>query len=216
MKQLILKTGDRYSRLVVVREDTPVGRNRRVVVACDCGTVKTVRVNDVRSGKTTSCGCYRNQRVAETITTHDMSHTPEYHTWWDMIARCHDVGHKSFKHYGGRGITVCDKWRISFTSFFNDVGPRPPGAKMIDREDNNAGYFPGNVRWVDDATSSQNTRRSWLWVICGTTYKTASHAAKTWGVSTSTIRQWCSGWKCYRTGKIYPPLKTCTRKLKYE
>lgn len=75
-----------------------------------------------------------------------------------MKARCYNSKHESFPHYGGRGITVCERWRNSFVDFLADVGPRPPG-KTLDRwPDKNGNYEPGNVRWATPKQQGRNTR----------------------------------------------------------
>lgn len=80
--------------------------------------------------------------------------TPEYRVWKGIIQRCTNPNRASWPYYGGRGITVCDRWRYSFEDFFEDMGPRPAGMS-IDRIDNDGNYEPGNVRW---ATSKQQVR----------------------------------------------------------
>lgn len=83
---------------------------------------------------------------------------PLYDVYMEMLARCHRPVHKRFADYGGRGITVCERWRADFWAFVADMGERPDGLS-IDRIDNDKGYFPANCRWANQSTQSKNRRR---------------------------------------------------------
>lgn len=83
--------------------------------------------------------------------------SPTYISWNSMIARCHREKHPYFADYGGRGISVCDRWRHSFANFLADVGERPPG-KTLDRVDVDGDYCPGNVRWATLTEQRWNRR----------------------------------------------------------
>lgn len=82
---------------------------------------------------------------------------PLYTVWQSMKNRCRQQSNPQWKDYGGRGISVCERWENSFQNFTADMGPRPPGY-VLDRIDNDKGYFPENCRWVDRVTSQRNTR----------------------------------------------------------
>ena len=89
---------------------------------------------------------------------HGMSGTPEWRAWRDMLSRCRCSGHKNFKDYGERGITVCPEWENSFINFFEDLGKRPTPKHSLDRKDNQKGYYPLNCRWATPKQQQRNKR----------------------------------------------------------
>lgn len=155
-----LLAGTRFGRLVVVR---PAGRSTTRNAAlfecrCDCGSVTIVLKTELTRGHTHSCGCLR---LTE-ITTHGMTKTPEYAIWRAMRARTTNPERKGFKHYGGRGITVCERWQ-TFENFYADMGMRPSSKHSLDRVDNEKGYEPSNVRWATHKEQHRNTRAN-VWI----------------------------------------------------
>lgn len=91
-------------------------------------------------------------------TKHGMYGSTEYRAWNHMKDRCQNPSSRAFQYYGGRGITVCDKWRNSFQAFLDDVGFRPDPHFTLDRINNQGNYEPGNVRWTDKKTQGRNRR----------------------------------------------------------
>ena len=122
---------------------------------CNCGIKKVIRIADVRSGRTKSCGCY-NRKLS---TTHNMTKTSEHRSWSDMKSRCTNNKHKRYKDWGGRGIMVCERWLNSFENFYADMGPKPTKAHSIDRIDNDGNYEPSNCRWATKKEQQGNSRR---------------------------------------------------------
>lgn len=94
--------------------------------------------------------------------------TPEYMIWGTMIQRCENPKNKKYAEYGGRGISVCSRWRKSFADFLADMGERPSSDYQLDRYPNNDGnYEPGNCRWASRQQNTQNTRRNRLLTLNG-------------------------------------------------
>lgn len=89
---------------------------------------------------------------------HHMRGTPEHYSWVGMIARCTDTNHASYENYGGRGISVCERWRNSFTAFYEDMGPKPTESHTIERKDNDGNYEPGNCKWATLQEQSRDKR----------------------------------------------------------
>jgi hypothetical protein len=93
---------------------------------------------------------------------HGLRGVPEYQVWAGMKARCNNVKHFGYKRYGGRGISVCERWSKSFLSFYNDMGPRPSSNYQIDRIDTNGNYEPSNCRWSSVKENNRNRRNTKL------------------------------------------------------
>lgn len=90
---------------------------------------------------------------------HGLRNTPEYNSWWGMKDRCYGKNRISYKNYGGKGITVCDRWLNSFQNFLDDMDERPSSKHSLDRIDNNKSYFPDNCRWATRSEQQANQGR---------------------------------------------------------
>ncbi len=168
-------TGRRFGRLVPTTKGKPyvipsTGRKSTTwQCQCDCGEITTVHANALLRGATTSCGCYRKQWASENAKEHGLSKTVEYHVWRGMIQRCTDPNTDCYDRYGGRGITVCARWRKSFEAFLGDMGKRPSSAHSVERIDNAGGYEPSNCRWATDTEQSNNRRSNHILTHRGVT-----------------------------------------------
>lgn len=135
LRAMTVAIGDRFGHLIVICGEVP----RRLL-----------------SGRTKSCGCQRAKgRWASR--RHGLSRSLAHRSWIAMRYRCRNPKAADWKNYGGRGITVCDRW-CSFELFLADMGPRPSVAHSIDRIDNEGNYEPSNCRWADARQQSRNTR----------------------------------------------------------
>lgn len=157
--------GQRFGRLVVQGIVQRIGCNVRVRSLCDCGASHVALLGNIVAGLTRSCGCLRVEAAHDRI-THGGSNSPEYHIWAGMRQRCGDPGNPGFADYGGRGITVCERWQ-SFENFIADMGARPSPKHSIDRVNNDAGYSPENCRWATKSEQMRNTRRTVFIVMDG-------------------------------------------------
>lgn len=162
-----MEVGERYGRLVAVRFAERKIRTNFWLFRCDCGNETKVRVCSVRSGDTTSCGCFQREAAAARLRTHGMRDAQEYYIWGLMIKRCTDPKDRGYPRYGGRGITVCERWRGSFEAFYADLGPRPSPEHSLDRKNNDKGYEPGNVRWATREEQARNKRNNRIVVLDG-------------------------------------------------
>lgn len=155
-------TGQRFGRLVIVSFGG-INRSGKATweCLCDCGHTLVAISGNLRSGNTGSCGCAHREGLIHRNTTHGQNRSPEYTAWQRLLGRCFCETNSDYDRYGGRGITVCTRWRYSFEAFYADMGPKPSGHRIsIERLDNDGHYEPGNCVWATQAQQTRNTCRT--------------------------------------------------------
>ncbi len=176
----------KFGRLVAVSWfRIQVAKGTRIMwrCRCRCGRRVTVEAQTLRDGRQISCGCYNQEKR----TRHGMYKRREYQIWADMIARCQNSRHRSFKNYGGRGVSICTRWIRSFAAFFADMGPRPSPEHSLDRKDNDGNYEPSNCRWAT-RREQQSNRRGCNRVTWNGKTQTLYAWARELGMAPSTLR----------------------------
>ena len=175
------------------------GHNPKWECQCECGNLTIVFGANLARRNTTSCGCFRrSKRVANPIQGH-----PDYSVFRSMMARCFNKNLSQYHYYGGRGITVCDRWMSGgFWVFNSDMGDRPALDYTLDRIDSNGNYEPSNCRWATRVQQGRNKRNNRLLVYQGRTLPLSEWAEilkMSESIIDSRIRRGWSVEKCFET-----------------
>lgn len=155
--------------------------NRKAIYLCDCGNLCEKFIKNVKRSTTRSCGCL----------DHGYAGTIIYSTWVRMKNRCNDPKDKQYKHYGGRGIKVCDRWldyNDGFLNFLEDMGKKPEGKYSIGRKDNDGNYCKENCRWETDIEQNRNKRNT-KYIECDGVTRPLTEWCEITGIKISTLRE---------------------------
>jgi hypothetical protein len=193
--------GKRFGRLLVTgyagsktRIDCH-GRKKRshfVVCRCDCGISDIANPHHLIHGLSKSCGCLRVDLTTERLTKHGFAplhgyRKKIYKTWQGMNSRCHNPNNSRYQKYGGRGISVCDRWKGAhgFENFLSDLG-EPSKELSLERKNVNGNYEPANCCWIPLIDQAKNRNHNWKVNVCGVVM-TARDAGRKLGLGRSKI-----------------------------
>lgn len=182
----------KFNMLTILKEGR-VGNNykRFVICKCDCGNTVHVLLHSVTSLRTKSCGCLHRELTSKAKRTHGETRyskvSTEYMTYVRMKGRCYNKKNRKYGIYGGRGITVCDRWLDSFENFLEDMGRKPSKIHSLDRINVNGNYEPLNCRWATPKEQANNTRKNLHYEYNGDTY-TLDALSKIFNVKPYTLR----------------------------
>lgn len=185
--------GQRYGCLTVLRQGETIGpksaRQRTIICHCECGQETTQRASGIFTGRIVSCGCVKRQKASARLRRHGAvargRRPASYGSWRDMRGRCNNPGHRQYKDYGGRGVSVCERWD-DYAVFISDMGEPAPGL-TIERIDVNGHYEPSNCRWATKKEQALNKRTS-VRLQHGGELKTVAEWAAATGLASACIR----------------------------
>lgn len=178
---------------------------------CECGKERAVQQAHLRAGRSTSCGCSRQQALTHggAMGKDAGRECLEYRSWRAMKARCNDPSNKRWPQYGGRGIEVCERWS-DFSLFLADMGSKPTPEHTLDRIDTNGNYEPGNCRWATGQEQMRNTTRNRVVTINGVSKLLCEWCDENGIAVTTVLTRMSRGWSEERA--VQTPAKVGSRK----
>lgn len=146
-----VKAGDVCGKFTVIRQVTVDSYGAYFECRCVCGALRVIPAFQIKSKTRISCGCATRSKK------HGMSNTAVFKRWSGMMRRCYGANTKDYKNYGGRGITVCERWH-EFENFYADMGELPDPSLTLERVNNEAGYSKENCIWATWSQQNRNKR----------------------------------------------------------
>lgn len=196
--------GQRFNNLTVLNLSDKTNRGFWWICKCDCGNEVRVLGSNIIRGHSKSCGCIRAKASSDSHYKHGMINTRIYKIWVGIKTRCTDVNSRPYKNYGGRGITICDKWMM-FEGFYEDMGSGYSDNLSIDRVDNNKGYSKENCKWSTRIEQANNVRNNHIVVVDGIT-DTLANMSRRYNINYKMAAQRIKlGWdidKVFKTPKL--------------
>lgn len=163
MRKIIDLTGQRFGRLTVIKFAETKNHTLYWKCKCDCGNIKIIAGNDLKSKKIKSCGCLRKEKASNLNKKHNLCNTRIYNIFLGAKSRCYNIKDKAYKNYGGRGIKICNEWLNDFMNFYNwAINSGYQDNLTLDRIDVNKNYEPNNCRWTtmkEQENNRTNNRR---------------------------------------------------------
>lgn len=197
MSKLIDLTGRVFDRLTVLNKTKSKNNRTYWLCKCSCGELTEVEGQHLKRGRTRSCGCYYKETLKTRSITHNMRKTRQYSIWANMISRCYNENVPAYTNYGGRGISVCEKWRF-FEGFWEDMQKGYSDVLTIDRIDNNRGYYKENCKWSTMREQDEN-KRSNIRIKFNGKGQIAAKWAKELGINYGTlISRIARGWDSHK------------------
>ncbi len=182
---------------------------------CDCDASKEfIALGTTLTRKhCRSCGCYRKANMRRIAVRHGMAASSEYGIWLGVKKRTGDKNNVAYERYGGRGITMCDRWRDSFETFYKDMGPRPTNRHTLERKDNSMGYAPENCVWATYQEQARNRRSNRILTFRGESMPAIAWAER-YGMEDQVLcRRLKKGWSIEKS--LTEPVR-CYKKAPYQ
>lgn len=193
--KLVDLSGLSFGNLTVLSRSGSNAAGATWLCSCSCGANCVVSSGKLKSGHTQSCGCLRKIGYHR---THNGSGTQTHRSWKEMRQRCLNKNSDKWRWYGGRGISICDRWSL-FENFLEDMGERPEGM-TLDRIDNDGPYSPDNCRWLPQIEQTRRQEKNKLSLELADSLREDRKAGMSfralgdkYGVSSTTAHRACIG-----------------------